>query len=287
MDTPVKENVSEWTEVLLPDRGWLDFRLGELWRYRDLILRFFRRDFVASYKQTVLGPLWFVIPPVMTTLIFTVVFGRIGRISTNGQPTFLFFMLGVTAWNYFGTCLSKSALTFSGNTGIFGKVYFPRLILPLATILNNLLTFAIQFGVFLVLFGFYWWQGADVHPNWRVIILPILLVQMAALGLGIGCIVCALTTRFRDFAYMISFGTQLWMYASCVVYPLSTISPEYRWIFILNPMVPIIEALRFSFLGGGMVEIWQLAISAGVTAVLLFVGLVMFTRAEKTFMDTV
>jgi len=287
MDTPEKENVSEWTEVLLPDRGWLDFRLGELWRYRDLIFRFFRRDFVASYKQTVLGPLWFVIPPIMTTLIFTVVFGRIGRISTNGQPTFLFFMLGVTAWNYFGTCLSKSALTFSSNTGIFGKVYFPRLILPLATILNNLLTFAIQFGVFLVLFGFYWWQGADVHPNWRVIILPILLVQMAALGLGIGCIVCALTTRFRDFAYMISFGTQLWMYASCVVYPLSQISPEYRWIFILNPMVPIIEALRFSFLGGGMVEIWQLAISAAVTAVLLFVGLVMFTRAEKTFMDTV
>ena len=273
--------------MLVPDRGWMDFRLGELWNYRDLVFRFFRRDFIASYKQTVLGPLWFVIPPVLTTLIFTVVFGRIGRISTNGQPDFLFFMLGVTAWNYFATCLNKAAITFTSNSGVFGKVYFPRLVMPLSTILTNLLTFAIQFGVFLLFFAFYWWHGANVHPNWRVVILPILLVQMAALGLGIGCIVCALTTRFRDLAYMISFGTQLWMYASCVVYPLSTISKEWRWVLMLNPMVPIIEALRFSFLGGGIVEIWQLAVSATVTAVLLIVGLVMFTRAEKNFMDTV
>lgn len=287
MDHPEKENLSEWTEVLIPDRGWMDFRLGELWRYRDLVLRFFRRDFVSSYKQTVLGPLWFVIPPVMTTLIFTVVFGRIGRVSTNGQPTFLFFMLGVTTWSYFATCLNKSAMTFTGNAGIFGKVYFPRLVMPLSMILTNLLTFGIQFGVFLLFFSFYWLHGAQVEPNWRVIILPILLVQMAALGLGIGCIVSALTTRFRDLAFMVSFGTQLWMYASCVVYPLSQISREYRWIFLLNPMVPIIEAMRFSFLGGGMVEIWQLAVSATITAILLIVGLVMFTRAEKTFMDTV
>ncbi len=286
-ETTSKEDLSAWSEVLVPDRGWMDFRLGELWRYRDLVLRFFRRDFVASYKQTILGPLWFVIPPVLTTLIFTVVFGRIGRISTNGQPDFLFFMLGVTAWNYFATCLNKAAITFTSNSGVFGKVYFPRLVMPLSTILTNLLTFAIQFGVFLLFFAFYWWHGANVHPNWRVVILPILLVQMAALGLGIGCIVCALTTRFRDLAYMISFGTQLWMYASCVVYPLSTISKEWRWVLMLNPMVPIIEALRFSFLGGGIVEIWQLAVSATVTAVLLLVGLVMFTRAEKTFMDTV
>jgi lipopolysaccharide transport system permease protein len=286
--TTSNEDLTQWTEVLTPNRGWFDFRFGELWRYRDLVFRFFRRDFVASYKQTILGPLWFVIPPVLTTIIFTIVFGRIGRVSTNGQPDFLFFMLGVTAWNYFATCLNKAALTFTSNAGVFGKVYFPRLVVPLSMILTNLLTFAIQFGVFLVFFCFYWLHGAhNVHPNWRVIILPILLVQMAALGLGIGCIVCALTTRFRDLAYMITFGTQLWMYASCVVYPLSQISKELRWILILNPMVPIIEALRFSFLGGGLVEIWQLAISATVTAILLFIGLVMFHRAEKTFMDTV
>jgi len=281
------ENNEGWTQVLTPDRGWLDFRLGELWRYRDLIFRFFRRDFVASYKQTVLGPLWFVIPPILTTLIFTVVFGKIGQISTNGMPSFLFFLIGVTAWNYFAACLTRAATTFTGNTAIFGKVYFPRLVMPLSTILTNLLTFAIQFGIFLVLAGIFWLQGATFEANWRVIILPVLLVQMGALGLGIGCIVCALTTRFRDLAYMITFGTQLWMYASCVVYPLSQIPQEWRWLFILNPMVPIIEAFRFAFLGGGTVEIWHLAISAVLTAILLFVGLVMFSRAEKTFMDTV
>lgn len=281
------ENLSEWSEVLTPHRGWLDFRLGELWRYRDLVMRFFRRDFVASYKQTVLGPLWFVIPPVVTTLIFTVIFGRIGKINTNGQPDFLFFMLGVTAWNYFASCLTRAATTFSSNAGVFGKVYFPRLIMPLSTILTNLLTFFIQFCVFLGFYLVFWLRGAHIEPNWRVIILPLLLLHMAALGLGIGCIVSALTTRFRDLAYMVGLGTQLWMYGSCVIIPLSQISPQYRWIFILNPMVPIIEAFRFAFLGGGMVEIWQLAISGGMTLVLLFVGLVMFSRAEKTFMDTV
>jgi lipopolysaccharide transport system permease protein len=242
---------------------------------------------MASYKQTILGPLWFVIPPILTTLIFTVVFGRIGRISTNGQPDFLFFMLGVTAWNYFATCLTKAATTFTTNSAIFGKVYFPRLIMPLSTILTNLATFAIQFVVFLVFLVIMKARGAHIEPNWRMAILPILLMHMAALGLGIGCIVSALTTRFRDLAFMIGFGTQIWMYASCVVYPLSQISKEWRWLFILNPMVPIIEALRFSFLGGGLVEIWHLAISATVTAILLFTGLVMFSRAEKTFMDTV
>ena len=289
MNTEIVSNkeAEEWTDVLTPDRGWLDFRLGEVWRYRDLIMRFFRRDFVSSYKQTVLGPLWFVIPPVITTLLFTVVFGKIGHISTDGMPAFLFFMIGNTAWTYFASCLTRAATTFSGNSGIFGKVYFPRLVMPLSTILTNLLTFAIQFGLFLLLYLIFWLRGAHAEPNWRIVILPILLLQMGALGLGIGCIVSALTTRFRDFAYMVSFGTQIWMYASCVVYPLSQIPKEWRWAFILNPMVPIIESFRFAFLGGGIVEIWHLAVSAVTTAVLLFVGLVMFSRAEKTFMDTI
>ena len=184
-ETSTSENLKEWTEVLTPGRTWLDFRLREVWRYRDLIWRFFRRDFVASYKQTVLGPLWFVIPPLITTFIFTVVFGRIGRMSTNGQPDFLFFMLGVTAWNYFAVCLTRASTTFTTNSGLFGKVYFPRLVVPLSTILTNLMTFAIQFAVFLVFAGIAWWQGAHVEPNWRVIILPVLLVHMAALGLGV------------------------------------------------------------------------------------------------------
>lgn len=289
MNTEVtpKEDLSEWTEVLTPARGWFDFRLGELWRYRDLIVRFFRRDFIASYKQTVLGPLWFVIPPIFTTLIFTIVFGKIGQIPTDGMPPFLFFMIGITAWNYFSSCLTRAASTFSGNSGIFGKVYFPRLIMPLSTILTNLLTFAIQFGLFLVLYAIFWLRGAEAEPNWRIVILPLLLLQMGALGLGIGCIVSALTTRYRDFALMVGFGTQLWMYASCVVYPLSQIPKEWRLLFILNPMVPIIESFRFAFLGGGIVEIWHLAVSGTLTAILLFIGLVMFHRAEKTFMDTI
>ena len=203
------------------------------------------------------------------------------------MPDFLFFMIGITAWNYFSACLTRSATTFTSNSGIFGKVYFPRLVMPISTILSNLVTFGIQFGLFLLLFGFYWLHGAHVAPNWRVVILPILLVQMAALGLGIGCIVSALTTRYRDLAFMVQFGTQLWMYGSCVVYPLSQIPAEWRLLFILNPMVPIIESFRFAFLGGGIVEIWHLAVSAALTGILLFVGLVMFNRAEKTFMDTV
>jgi lipopolysaccharide transport system permease protein len=286
-NTATVEDLSEWNEVLVPRGGWFDFRLGELWRYRDLVVRFFKRDLVASYTQTVLGPFWFVIPQVFTTLMYTVVFGKIGRIPTDGVPTFLFFMLGITAWNYFASCLTRSASTFTGNSGIFGKVYFPRLVMPCSVILANLTTFAIQFSLFLAFFGFYWWSGAPVQPNWRVVILPILLLQMAALGLGIGCIVSSLTTRFRDLALGVTFGTQLWMFASCVVYPLSQIPKEWRFLFILNPMVPIIESFRFAFLGGGIVEIWHLAVSATITAILLFVGLVMFSRAEKTFMDTV
>lgn len=286
-DSIPAEDLSEWSEVLTPERGSLDFRLHELWHYRDLILRFFRRDFVSSYTQTVLGPLWFIIPPIVTTLIFTVVFGKIGRIPTDGMPPFLFFLLGNTAWTYFAACLTRAATTFTGNSALFGKVYFPRLIMPLSTILTNLLTFTIQFGLFLVFYVIFWLRGAPAQPNWRVVILPLLLVQMGGLGLGIGCIVSALTTRFRDLAYMMSFGTQLWMYGSCVVYPLSQIPNEWRLLFILNPMVPIIESFRFAFLGGGIVEIWHLAVSACVTVVLLFVGLVMFSRAEKTFMDTV
>jgi lipopolysaccharide transport system permease protein len=285
--SPANEDLREWTEVLTPERGMLEFRLGELWRYRELIFRFFRRDFVASYKQTILGPLWFVIPPILTTLIFTLIFGKIGRIPTDGMPPFLFFLLGTTAWNYFAACLTRSATTFSANSGVFSKIYFPRLVVPLSTILTNLLIFAIQFCLFLSLYLIFWWRGAHAEPNWRVVILPILLLQMAALGLGIGCMVSALTTRFRDFAYMVSFGTQLWMYGSCVVFPLSQIPKEWRLLFILNPMVPIIESFRFSFLGGGIVEIWHLAISAVVTAILLVVGLIMFNRAEKTVMDTI
>jgi lipopolysaccharide transport system permease protein len=276
-----------WTTMITPHSGWFDLRLHDLWAYRDLVWRFFRRDFVASYKQTILGPLWFVIPTILTTLTFTVIFGRIGAIPTDGMPDFLFYMIGVTAWTYFAACLSKAATTFTSNSGIFGKVYFPRLVMPLSTILTNLATFFIQFGIFLLFYLGFWLRGAPAQLHVSVLLLPLLLVQMAALGLGVGCIVCALTTRFRDLAHMVAFGTQLWMYGSCVVYPLSQISDKWRWLFVLNPMVPIIEAMRLALFGKGSVQPLDLVISVAMTLVLLFAGLLMFNRAEKTFMDTV
>src|SRR5688500_609649 len=178
------EDLREWSELLTPERGRFDLRLGEVWRYRDLVFRFFRRDFVSNYTQTVLGPFWFVIPTIVTTAVFSVVFGKIGQIPTDGMPPFLFFMIGLTAWNYFASRLTRVEITFICNSSIFSKVYFPRLVMPISTILTNLLTFGIQFAMFLLFFAFYWWKGVPVEPNWRVVVLPLLLLQMAALGLG-------------------------------------------------------------------------------------------------------
>ena len=285
-DAPEKE-AGEWTEIITPQIGWFDVRLREIWQYRDLVWQFFRRDFVSSYRQTVLGPLWFVLPPLATTLIMAIVFGRVAKVSTDGTPHILFFLLGVTAWNYFASCLTRTATTFTGNAGLFGKVYFPRLTVPVSVVLNNLATFGIQFGVFLAIFIYHWATGAAVEPNWRMVLVPLLLVQMGALGLGMGCMVSALTTRYRDFGMMLSFGVQLWMYVSCVVFPLSSVAPGVRWVFVLNPMVPIIESFRFAFLGRGVIENWQLALSFGISGVVLFLGLLMFHHVERTFTDTV
>ena len=277
----------QWTEIITPQQGWFDVRLGEIWQYRDLIWQFFRRDFVSSYRQTVLGPLWFVLPPLFTTLVMVVVFGRVAKVSTDGTPHILFFLLGVTAWNYFASCLTKTATTFTGNASLFGKVYFPRLTVPVSVVLNNMATFGIQFAIFLAIFLYQWGQGAQVEPNWRIVLVPILLVQMGALGLGLGCLVSALTTRYRDFGMFVGFGVQLWMYVSCVVFPLSSVAPGMRWVFILNPMVPIIESFRVAVLGRGVIEIWQLALSFGLSGAFLFVGLLMFHHVERTFTDTV
>ncbi len=277
----------EWSEVITPHQGWFDIRLGEIWRFRDLVWQFFRRDFVASYRQTILGPLWFVLPPLFTTIVMVVVFARIAKVSTDGSPALLFYLLGVTSWGYFSNCLSRTATTFTSNAGLFGKVYFPRLIVPFSVVLNNFVTYGIQFAIFLILYFYYWFTGASLEPNWRLLLVPLLFLQMGALGLGVGCAVSALTTRYRDFGMIVTFGVQLWMYVSCVVFPLSSVSPELRWILILNPMVPIIETLRFAFLGKGVIELWQFALSFGISLVCLFLGLIMFHRAERTFTDTI
>ncbi|MEQ1860969.1 MAG: ABC transporter permease [Chthoniobacteraceae bacterium] len=287
MPEPAAEDLSQWSKVLTSVRPWWHIPWREIWQYRDLVALFVRRDFTATYKQTLLGPLWYLLQPIFTTLMLALIFGVLAKVPTDGLPRLLFFLSGVVAWNYFADCLTKTANTFTGNAGIFGKVYFPRFTVPLAIVITNMITFAVQFALFLVLLAYFYFKGAPIFPNYRVIILPLLVLQMALLGLGMGAIVSSLTTKWRDLSMLVGFGTQLWMYASSVVIPLSSIPEHLRWIFILNPMVPIIETFRFAFLGRGVVEIWQLLVSLGVTLVIFICGMSLFSRVERDFMDTV
>lgn len=277
----------EWTEVIRPVSGWFDLHLNELWRYRDLIMLFVRRDFVSVYKQTILGPLWYLIQPVFTTIVFTVIFGKVANIPTDGIPQPLFYLSGIVAWQYFSGCLNKTSSTFVGNAGIFGKVYFPRLTVPLSVVISNLVSFAIQLLLFGGVILYYLAQGAAISLQWSVLLVPLLILQMAALGLGFGIIVSSLTTKYRDLTQLVGFGVQLWMYASPVVYPTSMIPEKYRWLMALNPMAPIIEAFRYAFLGVGTVNVGSMAISAVMTVVILVIGIILFSRIEKSFMDTV
>ena len=219
MDTVSKTGLEEWTTIITPRSGWFDLKLRELWKYRDLIALFVRRDFVSVYKQTILGPLWFLLQPLFSTVVFTIIFGRIAHIPTDGLPQSLFYMAGIVTWNYFSACLTKTSDTFVVNANIFGKVYFPRLTVPVSVVITNLVTFAIQFGLFLLFICYYSLQGAAIKPNVYIFLTPLLLVQMAALGLGFGILVSSMTTKYRDLAYVVTFGVQLWMYATPVVYP--------------------------------------------------------------------
>lgn len=278
---------ANWDMVIRPKIGWFDLHLSDLWRYRDLVMLFVRRDFVSYYKQTILGPLWYLIQPLLATLTFTVVFGNVARISTDGLPRFLFYMAGVTGWNYFAECLSRTSDTFISNSHIFGKVYFPRLSVPLALVISGLIKFAIQFVFFLGFLIFYLLRGAPIKPNAWMALTPVLLLIMAALGLGSGIVISSATTKYRDLRFLVGFGVQLLMYAAPVVYPLSALSVRYRWAILLNPMTPVIETFRYAFLGRGTVSLLYLAYSAVATVVILFFGILLFNRVEKTFMDTV
>jgi len=282
-----KENSEQWTTIIQPRAEWFDINLSELWRYRDLIALFVRRDFVAFYKQTVLGPAWFLLQPLFSTIVFTVVFGKIAKISTDGLPQVLFYMSGIVAWSYFASCFTKTADTFVTNAHIFGKVYFPRLTVPISIVITNLLTFAIQFFLFLAFWLFFYLKGSNINPNLWLLSIPFLLVQMAALGLGVGITVSSLTTKYRDLSFAVTFGVQLWMYATPIVYPMSQIPVKWQWIYALNPMAVIVETFRHALLGAGSISLWHLAISFGMTSVLLVGGLLLFSRVEKTFMDTV
>lgn len=283
----IKSDPESWDLVIEPKRRWFDLHLSDLWRYRDLVALFVRRDFVASYKQTILGPLWHIIQPIMTTLTFTVIFGRIAQLPTDGLPPFLFYMAGTVLWGYFSVCLSSTSTTFISNAGIFGKVYFPRMAVPVSIVISRLISFGIQLSIFLAMLGWFYVRGAEIRPNSAILLLPILLILMAGLGLGAGILISSLTTRYRDLQYLVGFGVQLLMYATPVIYPLSAIPERYQFWMSLNPMAPLIEAFRYAFLGAGSVSPGSLLYSAGFTAAILFLGLLIFNRVEKTFMDTV
>lgn len=283
----LKSTNEEWTLILRPQRSWLDLRLGELWQYRDLILLFVWRDFVAYYKQTILGPLWYLIQPILTTVVFTVIFGNIAQLSTDGLPPFLFYLAGNTVWGYFATCVQNTANTFTGNASIFGKVYFPRLTIPISVVLSNMISLAIRFVVFLAFFAYYLFIGAEIYPNWWILSLPLLVLLMAGIGLGVGIIVSSLTTKYRDLQQLVSFGVQLLMYATPVIYPISSLQKEWQWVLLINPMTPIIEMFRYAFLGVSSLAPIYILYSAVFMVVILIVGSLIFNRVESTFMDTV
>lgn len=278
---------NNWTTVIKPKTGWFDINLKELIQYKDLIVMFVKRDFKTLYKQTILGPLWIIISPLLTTLMFTVVFGNIANIPTDGVPQLVFYMLGTTVWTYFSTCLTKTSSTFTGNAAIFGKVYFPRLVTPISTVISGLINFGVQFLMFLGFMVYFMIKGSAIEPNLWILITPLLLVQLAALALGFGIIISSLTTKYRDLAVLVTFGVQLWMYATPVVYPASQISGKLKTLMMLNPVSPIVETFRYAFLGSGSIPWSYLGISAITTLVVLFAGVVLFSRVEKTFMDTV
>ncbi len=268
-------------------RGLFSINFSELWSYRDLAWLFVKRDLVNSYKQTVLGPIWIIINPLLSTTVFTVIFGVIAGIPTDGTPQFLFYMSGNILWSFFSNCFNRASSTFLGNARIFGKVYFPRLIMPISGIMYNLVNFFLQTAVFVALIIAYAILGANVHPNALAALTPLLVIQTALLGTGMGLIVSSITTKYRDLTILVSFGVSLLMYITPVVYPVSKVPESYRWLMLLNPVAPIVETYRYAFLGSGSLEWLYLGISLLVTALILFLGIIVFNQVEKNFIDTV
>ena len=287
-DTINQVDKEDWDLVIEPKTKLLDLQLKDLWHYRDLLWLMVKRDFTAQYKQTILGPLWHFIQPLLTTLMFLLVFGKIANIPTDGINPILFYLSGITLWNYFAACFTGTSNTFLANAGIFGKVYFPRLIMPLSTVTSNLVKFTIQFGLLLAVMIYFSFKGQGIHFGVSWLLIPLLVIMMAMLGLGMGIIISALTTKYRDFNVLIGFAVQLMMYATPVVYPLSFIRDKSygQWIQY-NPLSPIFETFRFAMFGKGFIDWNGLMYSAVFTIVTLFIGIVIFNKVEKNFMDTV
>jgi lipopolysaccharide transport system permease protein len=283
------EQNDNWDIVVKAKAGWFDLKLVELWNYRDLMWMFVRRDFVAQYKQTILGFLWHLIQPLLTTAMFLIVFGKFAKISTdNIQPAILFYMSGITIWNYFSSCLVNTSNTFTANAAIFGKVYFPRLVIPLSIIISNMIRFCIQFLLLLVFMIYYHFNGFPMYTGAGWFLLPVLICIMAGISFGLGIIISSFTTKYRDFTVLLSFAVQLAMYATPIIYPLSFLSnTKYRFIIELNPLTPVVEAFRYSVFGKGSFTPLSLAYSTGFMLIVIFIGVLIFNKVEKSFMDTV
>jgi len=276
-----------WKTVLGPRRGWFEINLREIWQYRDLIVMFVRRDFVAKYKQTILGPLWFILQPLMTTLIFTIVFGKIAGISTDGTPQVLFYLSGIVAWTFFASSLTETSGTFINNASIFGKVYFPRLVMPISVTLSGFFTFLIQFALLIAFMAYFAMKGTAIDLTAQLLYLPFIVLMLACQGLGFGIIISSLTTKYRDLAHLVKFGVQLWMFATPIIYPLSAIPGKYQFLVMANPVSPLIESFRTALLGTAPSRpdlfLYSLAWTIGVLAL----GILIFNKVEKNFMDTI
>jgi lipopolysaccharide transport system permease protein len=276
-----------WTTIIKPKNKLLQVDLKEIWQYRDLLSMFVRRDIVTQYKQTILGPAWYFIQPALTTIMYMVVFGGVAKISTDGLPQPLFYLAGIVCWQYFADCLNKTSSTFTANQAIFGKVYFPRLIMPLANVTSNLVRMGIQFMLFMAVYFYYLIMRADVAPNIYAILIPVLILMLAGLSLGFGIIISSLTTKYRDLTILFTFVVQLWMYATPVIYPLSTMSPKMQKIMSLNPVTSIVETFKYGTLGVGTFSWFSLGYSFVFMLVLLGVGIIVFNKVQRSFMDTV
>jgi lipopolysaccharide transport system permease protein len=281
------QTIDEWALIIRPKKNLLEIDFKQIWEFRDLLILFIRRDIVTKYKQTILGPLWFIIQPILTTLMYLLVFGRIANIPTDNVPPILFYLSGIVAWTYFSVCLNSTASTFITNAGIFGKVHFPRLVVPLSIVISNIIQFLIQLGLLFIAIAIYYFKGVSFTFTYNLFLLPFLILLMALLGLGFGIIISSLTTKYRDLSNLMGFGIQLWMYATPIIYPLSVIPDKYKIFILANPLTAIIITFKSALLGTQSVSYGYLLYSSVFTLVILFFGIIIFNRVERSFMDTV
>lgn len=280
-------NQQNWTEEIKAQNTLFSINLKEVWNYRDLLLMLVKRDYVTFYKQTILGPIWFFVQPLMTTVVYLVLFGQIAKISTDGAPQIAFYLAGITIWNYFSEALTKTSTVFKDNSNLFGKVYFPRLIMPLAIVFSGLMKFIIQFGLFILVVLYYTFIDPKIHPNFWILLTPFLILLMATFALGLGMIFSSLTTKYKDLVFLLTFGIQLFMYATPVVYPTSAMPQRFSWLLHINPLTGIFECFRYAYLGSGSFKPADLITSTILISILFLFGILIYNKVEKSFMDTV